>query len=1486
VSGRSNNLRVQVDVESQFSGEKSFKSAESSALAMARAMDKVDAAARAMAAAEEAAYRQADQAAAAHEAQVRKMAQAEISAYREAERAATEKTAEQRRMAQQEAAAYREGEQLAAKREADVRRMAQVEAAAYREAEQAAEKAAAARRMSEDDQRQAMTKVGTVLAATSAAAIAGLGIATRAAMSWESAWAGVTKTVDGTPAQMDALEGSLRSLAKTLPASQEEIAGVAEAAGQLGVKREDILGFTKTMIDLGETTNLSADEAATGLAQFMNVMQSAPEDVARLGATLVALGNDGASTEADILAMAQRISGAGKLVGASEADVLALANAMASVGIEAELGGGVTTRVMQKIYTAVKEGGDGLASFAQVAGMSSDEFTAAWEDRPVAAMDAVFQGLGRVNASGGNVVATLKDLGLKGTEEASVLLRMAGAGDLLSRSLELGGDAWAENAALAEEANKRYATTEARLQMARNQINDTAIDIGGNLLPMLATGAEFAGDLASAFGMLSEGQQEWVVALGAGVAGITGVVGVASIAIPKVFELKTTLDELAGGSSRVGKGLGAALSVMTGPWGIALAAATVLVGAWAAEQGAAAQRVQTLSEAIDGQTGSFTEAARAIVATNLGDAGALSAAKNLGLQLDVVTDAALGQADAMRQVQAAIQGAYDQEQAASLGKGEYTDATIANADAAALLERALGNQTGETAEAIEAARLKAEAMGEDTSATGAAGDASETAAGQVDELGRSTEGSAEAMEKLGDAIRGALGQFFDVENATSAVEASIDSMTEAVKENGTSVDLTTEQGRANAAALQDRVNTTGDLIAAMAREGQSSEELSAKTTQLKNDFILQMQAAGFSQEAIERYAGSFDLIPEQVATTVKAETTGAEAKLDGILSRLAMLPSERATTVRINEITTRGGNTGGGLAEGGVVDYFADGGVVGARREDHVAQIAPGGSYRVWAEDETEGEGYIPLAPSKRPRSKKITEEIVARFGGHVEWYANGGIAGGAEGAVVSRSMVMAALTATTSPVDDTRRTAALRQQAAAAQIAAAAERYLTQVRERGTAALKEEGERQEVALQALKDRNTASEDAGQKEVERLRKAKAGDGAIAAAQDRLTSLKRANDAAEKALKKSQDGENDAAKVAQKKAEATASETLTRAKEREKDATDELKDSEKELADARERAVQFAQRSADALSRRANLSDVASDVTARKAAARDAKAAKKDLDAALADADAAGGNARGETRAAALERRSGALEALAAAGVQWASAQRAMGTDSATVQTGLDQVRAKVEALGAAYGLTGQQLADMTEALADQGEALPTGEELLGGLMGELERMKETAKAISELEAAGLDRGLVDQLFEKGTDQGLAMAKALLSGGAGLIGKFNTVQSDINGTASGFGSSLSAGRFTPGSRLEAQPVSLLEGASVGLVADTHVALAANTAVGLLAGTSVGIDAPVLADMAQRITAALATRPLIVNLDGSVVFASMQAQAAQAAIAKAP
>jgi phage-related tail protein len=175
--------------------------------------------------------------------------------------------------------------------------------------------------------------------------VAGVTAVTTAAISWESSFAGVLKTNDevidkngNVVYSYKQLEDGLRNLTKELPSTHAEIAAVAEVAGQLGIKSQDVVSFTKTMIDLGESTNLSAEEAATSIAKIANITGMTSDEYERFGSSVVALGNNFGTTESQIVALSNRLAAAGTLAGLSETEILGLATAMSSVGIEAEAG--------------------------------------------------------------------------------------------------------------------------------------------------------------------------------------------------------------------------------------------------------------------------------------------------------------------------------------------------------------------------------------------------------------------------------------------------------------------------------------------------------------------------------------------------------------------------------------------------------------------------------------------------------------------------------------------------------------------------------------------------------------------------------------------------------------------------------------------------------------------------------------------------------------------------------------------------------------------------------------------------------------------------------------------------------------------------------------------------------------------------------------------------------------------------------------------
>ena len=320
----------------------------------------------------------------------------------------------------------------------------------------------------------------------------------KASIEYESAFAGVRKTVDGTAEELDAISGGLRSMSLEIPMAIEGLAGIAENAGQLGIAKDSILDFTETIAALSVTTNLSADEAATSLAKFANVTNMSEKNYSNLGSSIVALGNNFATTEADIVAMATRLAATGEIVGLTEPQILAVATALSSVGIEAEAGGSAFSKLLKTIDSAVRTGGEGLEEYARIAGMSASMFASAWEQDAVAAVAKFVDGLGRMDEAGGSAVATLNELGLKEVRLSNAVLALSTAEGLLSDALELSNTAWAENTALADEAAVRYETTESKLQLLKNAFNDLKITVGDELKESFGGAIDGLTDLTAA----------------------------------------------------------------------------------------------------------------------------------------------------------------------------------------------------------------------------------------------------------------------------------------------------------------------------------------------------------------------------------------------------------------------------------------------------------------------------------------------------------------------------------------------------------------------------------------------------------------------------------------------------------------------------------------------------------------------------------------------------------------------------------------------------------------------------------------------------------------------------------------------------------------------------------------------------------------------------------------------------------------------------
>jgi len=330
-------------------------------------------------------------------------------------------------------------------------------------------------------------KIAIAGALAIAAAIAGIGIsAVKIAADFETAFTGVRKTVELTEEQFEELENRFKTLTTEIPLTFEELAGIGEIAGQLGVEGVDnIAKFTKTIADISVTTNLTAEQAATDFARFANIMNMPIDQVDRLGSVVVDLGNNLATTEAEIVSMGMRIAGAGAALDMTEGEVMAWAGALSSMGVRAEMGGTAISKFMINMSSMVATNSPELEKFAKVAGMTSAEFIQAFQEDASKALQTFFVGLGNVKEQGGDVLLTLEDLGITEVRLRDTVLRLAAGGDTLTDSLNIQVTAWEENIALVEEAEKRYETFASQVQILKNESRLLFEELGKELIPIL-----------------------------------------------------------------------------------------------------------------------------------------------------------------------------------------------------------------------------------------------------------------------------------------------------------------------------------------------------------------------------------------------------------------------------------------------------------------------------------------------------------------------------------------------------------------------------------------------------------------------------------------------------------------------------------------------------------------------------------------------------------------------------------------------------------------------------------------------------------------------------------------------------------------------------------------------------------------------------------------------------------------------------------------
>ncbi len=436
-----------------------------------------------------------------------------------------------------------------------------------------------------------------------------------AAIEFEAGMAGVQRSVGGTSTEINALAEYIKTLALNIPITTTSLNKIAETAGQLGVQKENVAAFTEIMARLGTATDLTAEEAATLLAQFSSITRMNPQNYDRLASTIALLGDATAATGRTIAEMSLRMAGAGSVAGMTEQDILGIAAALGGLGVQTEAGGSAMSRLITELQKAV-ELGDGLEAFASVANMTAETFTTMWGENAAGALNAFIIGLNDTERNGKSALAILDDLNLTDIRLSRSILALAESGDMLTNTLAQANTAWEENTALGEKAAIMYETTAARMQLFENAVNNLQISVGDALTPVLNSATSGLTDFINSFAEFVD-QNQWFVqtiaVLATGLGAMVGTVTAYTIAVTALNAIhKVLVPSVANATKSIVLFNGALTLSPVGAFAIALGAVVAVLGSLAIGLAKVEQRYAEYRQGVLDSAEAAREEARAL----------------------------------------------------------------------------------------------------------------------------------------------------------------------------------------------------------------------------------------------------------------------------------------------------------------------------------------------------------------------------------------------------------------------------------------------------------------------------------------------------------------------------------------------------------------------------------------------------------------------------------------------------------------------------------------------------------------------------------------------------------------------------------------------------------------------------------------------------------------------------------------------------------
>lgn len=739
-----------------------------------------------------------------------------------------------------------------------------------------------------------LTSVGMGLTKTVTPAILGLGAAaTKVGMDFEQGMSGVEAVTGATEQAMADMSDQAKELGRTTQFSATEAAGALEFLGMAGFDADEAMEALPDTLSLAAAGGLELAESAD-LAS--NVLQQFALDVEETGRVADVLAQTATNSNTSVSQLGQAMQMAGPVANAAGLEIeetAAAIGAMGNAGIQASQAGTSLRGAMTRLLNASGPAAEVIAELGINAEMADGSI------RPLPEI------IDQLAASGATAGQMMEIFGQR-------------AGPAMAALVEQGGDALRDlTGTIDDSAGAAERMADVRMDNLAGDLKELKSAAEGAGIALFEAGigdhlrsiTQAASGALQSFAGLSEGAQQTVVVLG-GLAAATGpaITGVGMIAAqaPKIAaNFRAGLTAMRGFAT-----------FLMGPWGIAIAGATLGLTHFLREQRRVREMTEELRVELEGLAPTVGELSDEFLLSKLRQRDVLEAFADTGLTLDDLREAMSGSTEAQERLNDATHLGDD-----ILGQVANKVPVVRNHQHD--LRRTLDDLTESSRDYNDQLETENRLLGYLPSATeqaerglmgmrgttSVAADAMEDAAEATGELGGAAEDAAEDVDELTEALDTLAGSQLNAAEAHRAWLDGLEDLKETIEENGDTLADHTDAGRRNQEQFERNIEDAFAYGQAMIDNGESVEDATDRVLVMIQQLMNQAEEFGLTRRRAEEYIAQLGLTPEEVRTEIALISDQAMLDIADFRNNLGALPSSVDIPIRV----TRPGESVAGI---------------------------------------------------------------------------------------------------------------------------------------------------------------------------------------------------------------------------------------------------------------------------------------------------------------------------------------------------------------------------------------------------------------------------------------------------------------------------------------------------------------------------------------------------------------------------------------------